>query len=126
MKKFTQALMTIALVAGITTAALAPSQPAFAACKDAVECMTSGANKAGGATNNTVPDLLRIITNVLLFLLGGIAVIMIVVGGIKYVTSNGDSAAMTSAKNTIMYSVFGLIIAIAAYAIVSFVIEQFT
>ena len=51
------------------------------------------------------------------------AVIMIIWGGIRYVLSAGNSAALTSAKNTIVYSIIGLIIAILAYAIVNFVIN---
>lgn len=65
------------------------------------------------------------IVNILLFLLGAIAVIMIVIGGIRYATSNGDQSAITSAKNTILYAVIGLIVAIMAYAIVNFVIQSF-
>ena len=66
-----------------------------------------------------------IIVNILLFLLGAIAVIMIVIGGIRYATSNGDQSAITSAKNTILYAVIGLVVAIMAYAIVNFVIQSF-
>ena len=70
--------------------------------------------------------LIKDIINLLLYVLGAVAVIMIVIGGIKYTTSNGDSSAVTSAKNTIMYSVIGLIVAILAYAIVNFVIDSLT
>ena len=48
---------------------------------------------------------------------------MIIWGGIRYVLSAGNSTALTSAKNTIVYSIIGLIIAILAYAIVNFVIN---
>ena len=51
------------------------------------------------------------------------AVIMIIWGGIRYVLSAGNSAALTSAKNTIIYAIIGLVIAILAYAIVNFVIN---
>ncbi len=54
-------------------------------------------------------------------ILGGIAVIMIVIGGIKYATSAGDSAGVQSAKNTIMYAVIGLVVAMMATAIISLV-----
>ena len=57
------------------------------------------------------------------FIIGVMAVIMIIWGGIRYVLSAGNSAAITSAKNTIFYSIIGLIIAILAYAIVNFVIN---
>ena len=51
---------------------------------------------------------------------------MIVVGGIRYATSQGDQSGVQAAKNTILYAVIGLIVAIAAYAIVDFTIGQFT
>jgi hypothetical protein len=51
---------------------------------------------------------------------------MIVIGGIRYTTSNGDSAGITSAKNTILYAVVGLIVALLAYAIVNFVLTSFS
>lgn len=64
------------------------------------------------------------ITNVLLFLIGAISVIMLIIGGVRYVVSGGDQAAVTSAKNTILYAVIGIIVAILAYAIVNFVITS--
>ncbi len=65
------------------------------------------------------------VVNVLLFLIGALSVIMIIYGGIRYVTSGGDQGAVTSAKNTILYAVVGLIIAILAYAVVNFVLTSF-
>ena len=78
-----------------------------------------------GSTSASLTDMIKIIVNVLLFIVGVVSVIMIVIGGIKYTTSNGDSNQVTSAKNTILYSVIGLIVAILAYAIVDFVIGAF-
>ena len=60
-----------------------------------------------------------------LSLLGGIAVIMIIVGGIRYSTSNGDASRVKAAKDTIMYSVVGLVVALLATAIVALVNEYF-
>ena len=62
------------------------------------------------------------ITNVMLFLVGAISVIMVVIGGLRYVISGGNSGNITAAKNTILYAVIGLIISILAYALVNFVI----
>jgi multisubunit Na+/H+ antiporter MnhB subunit len=69
--------------------------------------------------------IFKTITNVLLFIIGAIGVIMLIIGGIRYTISNGDSGAVTSAKNTIMYAVIGIIVAILAYAIVNFVLTSF-
>jgi hypothetical protein len=66
------------------------------------------------------------ITNVLLFIIGAISVIMLIIGGIRYVVSGGDSSAVTSAKNTILYAVVGIVVAILAYALVNFVVTSFS
>lgn len=64
------------------------------------------------------------IVNILLFIIGAVAVIMIIVGGIRYVTSNGDQAHVKAAKDTIMYAIIGLVVAILAYAIVNFLVSN--
>jgi hypothetical protein len=51
-------------------------------------------------------------------------VIMIIVAGLRYVTSNGDPQTASKAKNTIIYAIIGLVIAILSYAIVNFVLSQ--
>ncbi len=66
------------------------------------------------------------ITNVLLFAIGAIAVIMIVVGGLRYVISGGDAKQVDAAKNTILYAIIGIIVALLAYAAVGFVTSSFT
>ncbi len=66
------------------------------------------------------------ISNILLFIVGAIAVIMIVVGGLRYVISGGDSSQVTAAKNTILYAIVGVIIALLAYAAVNFIISSFS
>lgn len=83
-------------------------------------CGSSGTDTCG------LTDVIKTVINVLLFIIGSLSVIMIIVGGIRYVVSNGDSSQITNAKNTIMYAVVGLIIALLAYAIVNFVVTQFT
>lgn len=69
--------------------------------------------------------IFKTITNVLLFIIGAISVIMLIIGGIRYTTSNGDSTAVTNAKNTILYAVVGIVVALLAYALVNFVISSF-
>ncbi len=64
------------------------------------------------------------VSKVLLFVIGAISVIMLIVGGIRYTVSQGDSAQVTSAKNTILYSIVGLVIAILAFAAVDFVAKS--
>ncbi|MEK7620837.1 MAG: hypothetical protein AAB395_00595 [Patescibacteria group bacterium] len=79
----------------------------------------------GGDTGNSSSDLTKTIKNViniLLFLIGMVAVIFIVIAGLRFVTSNGDANTVSSAKNTIIYAVIGIVVAVMAYAIVNFIL----
>ncbi len=101
--------------------ALGLSAETFAAAKDIIN-QGSGAT---GASGQSLEGGIEIVTNILLFLIGTIAVIAIIIGGIKYTTSNGDASSIKSAKDTILYAVIGLIVAIMAYGIVRWVVNLF-
>ena len=73
---------------------------------------------------NSLTNVFRTVTNVLLFLVGAVAVIMLIVGGFRYVASNGDQNSVTGAKNTIMYALIGIVVAFLAFAAVNFVTSQ--
>ena len=92
-----------------------------------VDSIRKGTTDAGSkeTDDSGFNEGLQTIMNILMFLLGAIAVIMIVIAGIRYTTSNGDAGTIKSAKDTILYAVVGIIVALIAYAIVSFVITQF-
>ena len=62
------------------------------------------------------------IVNTALFLIGSIAVLMLIYGGVRYTISGGNEKSVTAAKNTILYAVVGIIVAVLAYAIVNFVL----
>lgn len=64
------------------------------------------------------------ISNVMLFIVGAISVIMIVIGGFRYVVSGGSTTNVAAAKNTILYAIVGLVISMLAYAIINFVISS--
>ena len=72
----------------------------------------------------SVMGLIRTIGNLLIFLVGAVAVLMLIIGAIKYAASQGDQNALTGAKNTIIYALVGIILAVASFAIVNFVIDQ--
>ena len=80
---------------------------------------TAVCKSKGDKVDNTVKN----ITNLRLWALGVVSVIMLVVGGFKYVTSNGDSNSIQSAKNTILYAVIGLVVAILGQVIITYVIS---
>ena len=81
-------------------------------------------NESGCEGTDQTP-IFRIVTNVLLFVIGAVSVIMLIIGGFRYVTSQGDQTQVQSAKNTILYSIIGIVVAILAYAAVNFVVSSF-
>lgn len=59
-------------------------------------------------------------------LVGALAFLFLIIGAFKYVTSDGDASQVKQAKDTMLYSVIGLIIAVSAYAIIQFVSTEVT
>lgn len=88
-------------------------------------CKTQG-NKEGCSDKNALSSIIVTVTNIILFLVGAVAVIMLIVGGFRYVTSNGDQNAVTGAKNTILYAIIGIVVAFLAYAAVQFLVGSLT
>lgn len=75
---------------------------------------------------STIDSIVEQVVNFLSWIVGIISVIMIIVGGFRYITSGGDSTKITSAKNTIIYALIGLILVALAQFIVNFVIKKVT
>lgn len=98
---------------------------AAAACDVSNPSVSSGAEcaRGNGQPTQLVGDggVFNRITSILLFIVGAVAVIMLIFGGIRYIVSGGDQANVTAAKNTILYAIIGIIVALLAYAAVKFV-----
>jgi hypothetical protein len=71
-----------------------------------------------------INDLISDVINIFSLVIGVVAVIMIIIGGFKYITSGGDSSNVSSAKNTILYAIIGLIIVALSQTIVRFVLGR--
>ena len=85
----------------------------------------SGCAEVGGDTNG-INSIISMVINVFSVIVGIIAVIMIIWGGLRYITSGGDSGKITNAKNTILYALIGLVIVALAQFIVKFVLGKVT
>lgn len=91
-------------------------------------CIGSGGDYVGGqcvergGTGGSLENTIKSIANILVFIVGVAAVILLIIGGLRYVLSGGDQAGIEGAKNTILYSIIGIIVAFMAYAIVNFVL----
>ncbi len=123
MKKWKRLLAAGTLVLGVGAAAL-PAQPAAA-----IDVLTDSCEGNKGVVcsskNDDASSLINVVINMAFYVLGMIAAVMIVVGGIRYATSQGDASAIKSAKDTILYSVIGLVVAILSFVIVNFVLSYF-
>ena len=130
--KLTTIVTGFALVLGVASTLVPVSSAGAIDVFSGAQCTggTSSASKGGekicGAQGDKLPDLIKNVINLLLFVVGIIAVIAIIIGGIRYTTSNGDSSQTKAAKDTILYAVIGLVVAIMAFAIVNFVVTAFS
>lgn len=134
-KHFTNLFITAGIVLSSFVAAIAPLPVSaqssgsginvFSNCDGAAANTTSGKQICGAKDDGSgFNKLMTNIINTTLFVLGIIAVIMIIFGGIRYTTSNGEASSIKSAKDTVLYAVIGLVVAIMAYAIVNFVLSR--
>jgi hypothetical protein len=142
-KRFTTILAALLLLAvvAVSGSGLVIARPVFATapptnapsgvqnqlCQGASGTTTGCSVDSNGNINSdqTLTNEVGNIVGTLLLVAAAVAVLIIVFGGIGYITSIGDAARVKQAKDTILYAVIGLVVVILAYAIVNFVIGRF-
>lgn len=72
----------------------------------------------------TIQQIMAAALNIFSIVIGFISVVMVMVGGLKYITSQGDPGSINSAKNTILYALVGIVVAVMAQALVRFVLSR--
>ena len=82
----------------------------------------NGQTSATAVDENKLSGTVKTILQIVIGIVGVLAVIMIIFGGIQYTTSAGDTGRVTKAKNTILYGIIGLVISLLAFAIVTWVL----
>lgn len=125
MQRLKYLILLIALV-GSFFVAFVPSLVGAQALGD--QCTAEEAKQTDACKKIAQADLNKFVgavVNGLLFVLGAMSVLVIIIAGVFYVTSMGDPAIITKAKNALIYSTIGLIVALLSYAIVNFVIGVF-
>lgn len=119
------ALAVFSMILLATIGVVSGDMPVSAVCDMTNPSVTAGAEcaRGNGQPAQLVGDggVFNRITSILLFVVGAVAVIMLIFGGIRYIVSGGDQANVTAAKNTILYAIIGIIVALLAYAAVRFV-----
>jgi hypothetical protein len=126
-KKLSLFIASLAMAFGFSAVGFAPM--AFAQDTGNIRCGVNGAfDQEGCADTNdadaTVNNSITLVIRILQIIVGIISVIMIIFGGLKYITSGGDSGGVTSAKNTIIYALIGLVVVALAEVIVQFVLNR--
>lgn len=81
-------------------------------------------NTVGNGSGNELQSAVISIINAVVGVLALVCVIVIIIGGVNYMTSSGDAGKVKKAKDTILYGVIGLVVCVLAFAIVNFVIAN--
>lgn len=133
--KFSKLALVFVFVVVVLSASSASAQAVNIA-----QSLCAGANLDYSAINNSgacgsgqieastlqLNNFVTSIISLLSWAIGVVAVFMIIVGGFKYITSGGDSAGVTAAKNTILYAIIGLVIVALSQLIVRFILGRLT
>lgn len=134
MNIFVKLALSLSLILGVS---LLAAVPALAQENIIAEGLCAGASfefstdpsadcSGSGDATSRINDLIRTIINLLSAIVGVVAVIMIIFGGLRYITSGGNDANVTSAKNTILYAIIGLIIVALSQVLVRFTLSKLT
>jgi beta-lactamase regulating signal transducer with metallopeptidase domain len=92
-------------------------------------CSGSQAVNTGGSCANAQSGLTGLVTtilDVLSWIVGIVAVIMIIIAGFRYIVSGGESGGVQGAKNAILFAIVGIVIVAIAQIIVQFVLQKST
>lgn len=123
--KLILASLTLAVVPLLVPVVVSAAPPNITEQVQQGTCLSvNGDCPADGDAETKVNNIITTVINVFSLVVGVVSVIMIIIGGLKYITSGGESNNVTSAKNTIMYALVGLVIVALAQVIVRFVLGR--
>ncbi len=116
-------LTPLILIFSLIGSALTTASPALAA--SGIGACSTDSNATICKTDSAlIGGILKDVINIMLYLAGTIAVIMMVIGGLRYITSDGDPQKATTARLTIIYALVGLVVAVLSFSIVNFVLGR--
>ena len=116
-------ILTLSLVIALPASANAQFDPLGPACdettEDASVCSADGSDPIAGKEG-----IIMRVVNILSYVVGAASVIMVIYGGMKYVLANGDSNSISTARNTILYALIGVVVFLFSQLIIRFVISR--
>jgi hypothetical protein len=127
---FMAAVQTAVIAFGLAAMPVAAlAAPASTACDPNTLSLQNGVNCASPdeTRNKTLfapGGIFQTISRILIFIVGAVAVIMLIIGGLRYVLSAGDAKNVTAAKDTILYAIIGIVVALLSFALVQFVVTS--
>lgn len=126
MKKILMAVMALVGVAGL---ALFPGEVYAGECPNGgtyehsiAECGVNAVD--GGGSDEELMTTVNRVINIVIGIVAIVAVVVMIIGGVYFIISQGDSAKITRARNTILYGLVGLVVSLLAFAIVNFVLSS--
>lgn len=114
--------LTIMLTGGLMVAPAVTSAADFKS--DACQGLSQAGGSCSASSSGSLTNLLRTVIEILSIVVGVASVIMIIIGGLRFITSGGDSSNTASARDTVLYAVIGLVIAVLAQVLVHFVLKK--
>lgn len=128
-KRALKLLIAPLLVFNFVVTVVQPGLALAQASSSSVDAACEGVEAAGGNCDPTdakssFNEIIATVINIFSLVVGALSVVMIIIGGFRYVVSGGDSNGISGAKNTIIYAVVGLVVVLFSQVIVRFVISQ--
>jgi len=118
LRKLTLGIIAASLLAA-PTLALAQGQQVDSNARGQGFKFTPNFEGVENTSTGLIPSIVNVI-NALLVLAAIAAVVFMIIGGVRYISSQGDEDAVEQAKNTVIYAIIGVIVIILAAVIVNF------
>lgn len=118
-------LKNLLIALGVTMSLVTVVAPSAHAVNVFDQCKTDNSSEICQSKGDDASRMIKDVINLLLYILGIIAVIMIVIGGIRFTTSSGNAGQQKEARETVIYSAVGLVVALLSFAIVNVVLDAF-
>jgi hypothetical protein len=122
--KLTMTLVGMVFLGGLIFVPPVAAQSSENSACGGIGIISGGNGTSSGCSSGNIDGIIADILNIISLIAGFIAVVMIIVGGFRYVVSGGNDQAVAGAKNTILYALIGVVVLILAQAIVHFVLGQ--
>ena len=123
----TVAILFVPILSGNLVAAAA-NPDANDPTSGAKSAICSGIGVASGTCttgdSSTIDTVLANVLNLLSLIAGFAAVVMIIISGMRFITAQGDSSGVASARSALIYALIGLLVALLAQVIVHFVLGR--